>query len=64
MIDPTPQEQEAINRAGELAGEYLESIGKTDLAKLEVDEWQTFLEAVVTGYTDRLRELTKDQVPF
>lgn len=31
-----------IMAAGDVAGEYLASIGKTDLAKLTQDEWTTF----------------------
>jgi hypothetical protein len=57
MVDPTPNEQEAMDAASRTAGEYLESLGKTDLAQLEVEEWESLIESVVTGYTDRLREL-------
>jgi hypothetical protein len=57
MIDPTPNEQAAFVRGGEMGGEYLDSIGKTDLETLERGEWLTFVEAVVTGYCDHLREL-------
>jgi len=57
MVDPTPNEQDALEAAGQTAGEYLESLGKTDLALLELEEWESLIESVVTGYTDRLREL-------
>lgn len=57
MIDPTPNEQVAMEAGGQLAGEYLDSIGKTDLAALDAAEWATFVEAVVTGYCDHLRDL-------
>ena len=57
MIDPTPNEKEAFVRGGEMGGDYLDSIGKTDLETLQPDEWLTFVEAVVTGYCDHLREL-------
>lgn len=57
MIDPTPNEQAAMAAAGAAAGEYLESLGRSDLARLTVEEWQTFIEVVVTGYCDALREL-------
>ena len=40
-----------------MGGEYLDSIGKTDLETLEPDEWLTFVETIVTGYCDHLREL-------
>jgi len=59
MVDPTPNEQDALEAAGQTAGEFLESIGKTDLAQLAVEEWESLTESVVTGYTDRLRELAE-----
>ena len=57
MIDPTPNEKAAMDHGGRMGGEYLESIGKTDLLSLTLEEWTTFIECVVTGYCDRLREL-------
>ena len=57
MIDPTPNEKAAFVRGGEMGGEYLDSIGKTDLESLDREEWLTFVEAVVTGYCDHLRAL-------
>jgi hypothetical protein len=74
MIDPTPNERAAIRHAGEMGGEYLDSLGRTDLARLSEAEWLAFVEAVVTGYCDRLRDLagrdrqtlarTTDEAPF
>jgi hypothetical protein len=57
MVDPTPNEQDALEAASQTAGEYLESLGKTDLAQMEREEWESLIESVVTGYADRLREL-------
>lgn len=57
MIDPDEHEAKALDYASEMGGEYLESIGKTDLGALSLEEWMTFIEAVVTGYQDRLVEL-------
>lgn len=57
MIDATPNEAAAMEAGGHAAGEYLESIGKSDLAALSVEEWRTLIEALVTGYCDALREL-------
>lgn len=57
MIDPTPNEQRALQTAGDLAGEYLDSLGRTDLALLTPAEWATLIEVIVTGFGDRLREL-------
>jgi hypothetical protein len=55
MDDPTPHEIDAMVDAGLKAGEYLESISKTDVAKLEYDEWMSFIEAVCTGFCDSMR---------
>ena len=57
MIDPTPNEQAAMAAGGDAAGEYLESLGKSDLATLSPAEWRQLIEIVVTGYCDTLREL-------
>jgi hypothetical protein len=57
MIDPTPNEKAAFVQGGEMGGEYLDSIAKTDLDGLSREEWLTFVEAVVTGYCDHLRAL-------
>ena len=57
MIDPTPNESGAMTVGGQMGGEYLESISKSDLATLTEHEWDRFIDAVVTGYCDHLREL-------
>lgn len=56
MTDPTPYEQAAMEHAGGMAGEYLESLGKTDLAKLTPEEWATFINVTCTGYIDSIQE--------
>ena len=57
MIDPTPNEMQAMTVGGQQGGVYLESLGKSDLATLTETEWDRFIDAVVTGYCDHLREL-------
>lgn len=57
MIDPTPNEIAAMRHGGQMGGQYLESINKTDLARLSGQEWHTFIEAVVSGYCEHLAEL-------
>ena len=74
MIDPTPNERVALLHGGDMAGEYLDSLGKTDLALFSNEEWQTLLKVIVTGYCDHLRSLAghdrsridgmAEQVPF
>lgn len=57
MIDPTPNETEAMTVGGQEGGAFLENIGKSDLATLSATEWDQFIDVVVTGYCDHLREL-------
>jgi hypothetical protein len=61
LVDPTHNELAAIEHAGMMAGEYLDSLGRTDLASLEVNEWLTFLEVVVTAFSDRLRDFERQE---
>lgn len=64
MIDPTKKEIAAIEAASVLAGQYIDSIGKTDMATWSEFDWMNFIEAVVTGYSDEMQRLTADEVPF
>jgi hypothetical protein len=57
MIDPTPNEQAAMEAGGAAGGAYLEELGKSDLASLSPEEWRMLIEVIVTGYCDTLREL-------
>ncbi|MBF0093943.1 MAG: hypothetical protein HQL34_05290 [Alphaproteobacteria bacterium] len=57
MIDPTPNEIAAMEAASPLAGEYIESLGKTDMAAFTYDEWMTLIEVIITGYLDALIDL-------
>ena len=64
VADPDEHEIAAIEAASPMAGEYLESIGKTDLAVLTDAEWMTLLEVVVTAYQDELaRRLAEGRHP-
>jgi hypothetical protein len=54
VIDPDEHEKAAIAAASPMAGEYLDSIGKTDLATLTDTEWLTLLEVIITAYQDEL----------
>ncbi len=57
-------ERRALEDGGNAGGEYLDSIGKTDLAELEPHEWSRFLGLVMTGYADSMREIVSREVPF
>jgi hypothetical protein len=62
VVDPDEHETAAIAAASPMAGEYLESIGKTDLAVLTESEWLTLLEVIITAYQDELaRQLDAGQ---
>lgn len=54
----------AARAAMEKAGPYLDSIGKTDIALLDSDEYDEFLSLFVTEYQESIREQFKDTVPF
>jgi hypothetical protein len=66
MIDPTRYERAAIDHAIAMAGEHIESLGRTDLMTWSPDEFASLIEVVVTAFTDRLRELGDDdrEVPY
>lgn len=55
----------AVREGGFAAGEYLNSLGKTDLASLSEPEWNEFCRRVVTGYRkDLSRRVLDSVVPF
>jgi hypothetical protein len=66
MIDPTRHERAAMDHAVDIAGEYVESLGRTDLMAWSPEEFATLIEVIVTAFTDRLRELGDDpgEVPY
>lgn len=43
--------------AGEMAGEYLESISETDLAALTEHQWRTLLDVVVRNQRQKMADL-------
>lgn len=51
------QYRESLEFAGQCAGEYLEEVGKTDLADLTEKEWLTLLDVVVRNQRQKLAEL-------
>lgn len=46
MTDWTKDENQVLLAGGSMGGEYLDSIGRTDLATLSADQWLTFLQCV------------------
>lgn len=65
MIDPNEHEEAALRHAGQLGGEYVESLGRTDLSHWSEKEWAMLIDVVVTAFQDKLREAYSQQpVPF
>lgn len=64
MINPNIHEKNALADAGTQGGEYVESLGKTDLATWTPEEWTTFIDLVVTQFQDSLRTAYADDPPF
>lgn len=58
-------EQHAVQEAGDAAGAYLDSIGKTDLATLTEAEWGEFCRRMVRGFETAMREaIRRHEAPF
>ncbi len=59
-------DQKELEIAGQTGGLYLDSIGKTDLAKLTKDEWLHFLLVTCREYRLRFDEsqLERGDPPF
>ena len=57
MIDPTKNEIEAMTFAGQMAGEYMQEINKTDLATFTKDEWLTLLKVIYGNTTQKIAEI-------
>ena len=57
MNDMEEWERTAMNYAGRCGGEYLDSLGKTDLALLTKAEWDSFLTIVTLRCLEKRAEL-------
>lgn len=60
----TDCEVDALEHGGMAGGEYLDSIGKTDLAELTEEQWGEFLGKVLEGYSDHMRGKVTEDPPF
>ena len=54
MTDPNAIELAAMAHASDRAGEYIEALRKTDMAKWSHEEWAAFIEVICGGYVDSL----------
>lgn len=58
-------EQQAMGEAGDAAGAYLDSIGRTDLAALDQVQWVTFCKTMITTFGTALeKRLQSTEAPF
>ena len=63
MIDPNERESAALAAASQAGGEYVESIGKTELAAWSAQEWATLIDVIVTAFQNSVRAAA-DDLPF
>jgi len=56
MVDPNEHELAAMRRAGEAAGEFIDAVGRTDMARWTPAEWNSFVETICGAYVDALIE--------
>lgn len=59
----TKIEGDAAAYGGDCAGQYLDSIGKTDLADLSKEEWDEACKLLVAGYRSELVRLLGTHAP-
>ncbi len=52
-------ERKAFGVAARKAGEFLDTIGKTDFAVLTIDEYETFLRAFQTHFVEAIRGMVE-----
>lgn len=58
-------ERNALVAGAAKAGEYADSIGKTDMADMEESEWLEFWKTGLTGYENAMRDsLESGKAPF
>ena len=58
MNDLTEHEEIALDYSGECAGEYLDSIGKTDFSQMTQEEWRTLITIVALKFVQKRNEIT------
>ena len=57
MIDANEHELAAMLNASDRAGEFIETVGATDMAAWSREQWGQFIEVICTGYVDKLVDL-------
>lgn len=56
MVDANEQEVAAMRAAGDIAGQYIEAVGRTDMGTWSEADWRGFIEAICGAYVDALIE--------
>lgn len=64
LIDKTKAEEEALLYAGQMAGEHIETLPTTDMARWTMEQWTTHIETVVAAFTEKMGELAQQEAPF
>jgi hypothetical protein len=63
MIDKSPNEKLALNDASVAAGHFIEAHGVYDFMKFTPDQFDEFIESIVTAYVESLqRQLDQREI--
>lgn len=57
-------EKRAVTTASPVIGEWLDALGKTDLAQMTEGEWLGFLAHVYASVCAEVRKVWENEVPF
>lgn len=57
-------EKRAVNTASPVIGDWLDALGKTDLAQMTESEWLSFLTHVYASVCAEVRKVWENEVPF
>lgn len=67
IVPLTDTENKAVMATGPIAGEYLDKLGKTDLAQMSYEEWMDFIATTCDAFLAERAKLFEAQsggVPF
>ena len=56
MVDPNDLEVAAMAAAADIADQYIDAVGRTDMATWSAADWRGFVEAICGAYVDALVE--------
>jgi len=56
VVDPNEQEVAAMRTAGDIAGQFIDAVGRTDMATWSEQDWRGFIEAICGAYVEALIE--------